>query len=150
MNIRNEQYNQHGTIDCEIEHDKFGWIPCTLSPDDSETSGLFEEVKDLATPYEPPPPPSDEELKAELISQFEKAIQSHLDKVARSYKYDSILSACSYAGYANRFQAEGQQFIAWRGAVWDFAYSEMDKYTIETAPTIEEFINQLPLFEDFK
>ena len=115
-----------------------------------DSGAIYQQYIGQATPYEPPPPPSDEELKAELVNQFERAIQSHLDAVARSYNYDSILSACSYAGYANPFQLEGQQFIAWRGAVWDYAYKNMDAYTVETAPTIEEFINQLPLFEDFK
>lgn len=39
MNIRNLRYNQRGTIDCEIEHPQFGWIPFTASPDDSEPLG---------------------------------------------------------------------------------------------------------------
>lgn len=35
-NVRNARYNIHGTIDCEINHPEFGWIPTTLSADDEE------------------------------------------------------------------------------------------------------------------
>lgn len=37
---RNPRYNQDGvTIDCEIEHPIFGWIPFTANPDDPEEHG---------------------------------------------------------------------------------------------------------------
>ena len=39
MEIRNAIYNAFGTIDCEINHPKLGWIPFTASPDDSEEIG---------------------------------------------------------------------------------------------------------------
>jgi hypothetical protein len=39
MEIRNPSYNAFGTIDCEINHPKFGWIPFTASPDDVEEFG---------------------------------------------------------------------------------------------------------------
>ncbi len=39
MEYRNATYNRHGTIDCEINHEKFGWIPFTASPDDVEELG---------------------------------------------------------------------------------------------------------------
>lgn len=39
MQIRNMRFNQHGTIDCEIKHPQFGWIPFTASPDDTEQHG---------------------------------------------------------------------------------------------------------------
>ena len=40
MQVRNLKYNQLGTIDCEIEHPSYGWIPFTASPDDSEHLGV--------------------------------------------------------------------------------------------------------------
>lgn len=36
MEVRNLQYNEYGTIDCEINHPDYGWIPFTASPDDVE------------------------------------------------------------------------------------------------------------------
>lgn len=40
MQVKNLKYNQLGTIDCEIEHPSYGWIPFTASPDDSEPLGV--------------------------------------------------------------------------------------------------------------
>lgn len=39
MQFRNPAYNALGTIDCEIEHPVYGWIPFTASPDDVEQHG---------------------------------------------------------------------------------------------------------------
>jgi len=39
MAWRNPVRNTNGTIDCEIEHPDYGWIPFTASPDDSEQHG---------------------------------------------------------------------------------------------------------------
>lgn len=40
MQVKNLKYNQLGTIDCEIEHPVYSWIPFTASPDDSEPLGV--------------------------------------------------------------------------------------------------------------
>jgi hypothetical protein len=59
MEYRNAKYNRHGTINCEVNHPKFGWIPYTASPDDVEELGkeLYAEVaKGEVAEYEPPPP----------------------------------------------------------------------------------------------
>jgi len=37
MNYKNAKYiNDSGLIDCEIEHPKYGWIPYTLDPNDTD------------------------------------------------------------------------------------------------------------------
>lgn len=68
MNYRNPVFSSPTTIDCEIEHPEYGWIPFTCDPTDSgalfDTAALFEEMKPHAAPYVPPPPPTDEELAA--------------------------------------------------------------------------------------
>lgn len=78
--------------------------------------------------------------------EAERAIQTHLDMEAKNKGYDSILSACSYAGEPNRFQAEGKAAIRWRADVWDTAYTilaEVEAGT-RTQPTVEELISELP------
>lgn len=62
---------------------------------------------------------------SELKAVFETAVQKHLEDGAAVKGYDSILSACSYAGAANPFQAEGQAYLAWRGAVWMQCYADL-------------------------
>jgi len=39
MDARNPKYNAAGSIDLEIKHPKFGWIPFTASPNDIESTG---------------------------------------------------------------------------------------------------------------
>lgn len=58
MEFRNAQYNEHGTIDCEINDGDFGWIPFTANPSDMYSVGheVFEAAKDTAAPYVPPTP----------------------------------------------------------------------------------------------
>lgn len=51
MDYRNATRNQNGTVDVEINHPVFGWIPFTASPDDPEPFGraVYREIKDTAT-----------------------------------------------------------------------------------------------------
>lgn len=36
MQYRNARYVSETVIDCEIHHEKYGWIPYTLTPDDTD------------------------------------------------------------------------------------------------------------------
>jgi hypothetical protein len=56
IDYRNPRYNAHGTIDVELNHPAFGWIPFTADPDDVEPHGrqIFADLKAEAAPYEPP------------------------------------------------------------------------------------------------
>jgi hypothetical protein len=66
MEYRNAKFTSQGTIDCEINHPEFGWIPFTASPDDHEQLGrdIYAAASPSATPYVAPPPPSADELLA--------------------------------------------------------------------------------------
>ncbi len=77
---------------------------------------------------------------------FQKAVQKHLDETARAAGYDDIVSACSYAAFVNTYQAEGQAFLTWRGAVWDYCFAELAKLKAgtRTRPKIDAFITELP------
>ena len=78
----------------------------------------------------------------QLIAQYESAAQSNLDAVAKSWGYDSLVSAVSYANSTNpQFKAEAEALIAWRDAYW------AEAYTIEsgTLPAnAAAFIAELP------
>lgn len=84
---------------------------------------------------------------ADRTKVYEQAVQAHLDAGAQAKGYDNILSACSYAGYTNPFQTEGQSFVVWRGAVWAYCYEQLAlvKAGTRTAPTVEELIAELPM-----
>jgi len=80
-------------------------------------------------------------------STLEQAVDRHLNDMANQHEYDSILSACSYAGEVNPFQAESKQFIAWRGSVWAHVIQvQADVLAgLRTVPTEEELIAELPV-----
>ncbi|PBC02676.1 DUF4376 domain-containing protein [Mesorhizobium sp. WSM3860] len=74
MDFRNPVYNQFGTIDVEIEHPEFGWIPFTASPDDPEELGgtLFADAAPIAAAYSPPTVTLEESRAAKLAALAEK------------------------------------------------------------------------------
>ena len=53
MDYKNAVYNLRGTIDCEVEHPDFGWIPFTASSNDVEPFGreVFALLEGTAAPY---------------------------------------------------------------------------------------------------
>lgn len=90
----------------------------------------------------PPPAPTTEQI----IEGFKSKIQNTLDEAARAKGYDDIISACSYAGYPNVFQAEAIAFGQWRANVWAYGYAELDKVMAGTrpVPTVAEILAELP------
>jgi len=63
MEFRNSAYNEHGTIDCEINHPDYGWIPHTI-PADENPQLQAAAIASVPTPYMPPPPPDPAETLA--------------------------------------------------------------------------------------
>ena len=120
MQVKNPQYNTLNTIDCEIEHPQFGWIPFTASPDDTEQTGRDIYAQAVAGDYGPVAPYTapaklPEQIQAEIVT----STQRRLDDFSKTRNYDSILSACTYAADLNpKFAAEGQYCVDARGATW--------------------------------
>jgi len=85
-------------------------------------------------------------LFAETSRAYQDRVQGMLDAAAQAVGYDSITTACSYAGAANAFQAEGQSFLAWRGAVWQHCYAALAAVQSgqRELMTIEELLAELP------
>lgn len=68
MEYRNPVYNAFGTIDCEVNHPRLGWVPFTASPDDVVEIGqtIFAEASSSAAPYVPPAPPTIEDVRTAM------------------------------------------------------------------------------------
>jgi len=91
-----------------------------------------------------------DEAKAAAVERFRAAIQHHVDAQAHSRRYDSGNSLASYVASTNEaWAAEAQVFVAWRDAVWLYAYAELDKVMAgeREQPTVEDFIRELPVIE---
>ena len=93
--------------------------------------------------------PEPEHTEAEIAKQNKQmlitAVQNMMDSAAKAKGYDSILSACTYAAHPNPFQAEGQEFVAWRGAVWAKCYEILGEVEAGTraAPTVSELLAEI-------
>lgn len=80
-------------------------------------------------------------------ADYRQAIQAHLDAEAQTRSYDSAQSAASYASSTNTvWKAEAEAVIAWRDAVWVYAYAELAKVQAgeRERPSVEELIAELP------
>jgi len=70
------------------------------------------------------PTPAPAPSAAQIIAQFETAVQAALDAQAVAWNYESILSAASYANSTvPQFQHEAAALIAWRDQVWQACYT---------------------------
>jgi len=90
------------------------------------------------------------QAQAATVEQFRSAIQAHVDAAAATRLYDSGNSLASYVASTNpAWAAEATAFVAWRDAVWAYAYTELDRVMAgeREQPTVEEFIGELPVIE---
>jgi hypothetical protein len=82
------------------------------------------------------------------VEEYTQAVQGLLDAKAQEHRYDDIVSACSYAGAPNPFQAEGAAFVTWRGACWAACYQIMGE--VESGkrpqPSLTELLAAMPAF----
>ncbi|MNX58011.1 hypothetical protein D3C86_888390 [compost metagenome] len=86
----------------------------------------------------------------ERLKALQGAVQLHLDVTAKSFGYDDIASAVSYADEpaVPQFQLEGQALRAWRSLVWAACYELLGQVQREEReePTMPELIAALPGF----
>lgn len=85
----------------------------------------------------------------QIQTQLTQAVQNYLDSKARERGYDSIFTACTYAGDPNpTWSAEGTAYKAWRSAVWQYCLTVMAAVQAGTRviPTESELLAELPVF----
>lgn len=88
--------------------------------------------------YNPQPPTEDD---------YRLAIQNLIDSQAQSRRYDSGNSLATYAtSTIPQWAVEATAFVAWRDAVWAYAYAELDKVLAgeRAQPSVEELLIELP------
>ena len=147
--IHDLKYNHAGTIDCKFNHTLFGWIPCTLSPDDPDTQDLYNRaVLGEFGPIEPYEPPviAPEEILQEIID----IVWGMLDAKARELDFIDIRNAVTYADEpaVPLYQQQAKSLRAWRSLLW----AKCDEIEAavrageRTMPTIEEVLSELPEF----
>jgi len=81
------------------------------------------------------------------LGDYRSAIQAHVDATARSRDYDSGVSCTSWVASTNPvWAAEAQAFVAWRDAVWAYAYTELAKVEAgqREQPNVAALLAELP------
>lgn len=94
------------------------------------------------------PTPLPSKTIQEQRDAISNAIQSMLDEKARSFRYDSIMSARSYSGYVNPFQAEAIKLASWSSSCWSTAgniEAQVNAGTIPM-PTVEQALAMMPMY----
>jgi len=87
------------------------------------------------------------DIPAFVLERFQTAIQAHIDEAAREKQYENGFACATYINSnVPQWAAEASAFVAWRDAVWAYAYAELDKVmnSERAAPTVEAFLDELP------
>lgn len=89
----------------------------------------------------PPPAPTYDDYMYAAQQLLDSTVQ------AQPYRYDNIVSACSYTVSGNaKFQAEAEACVAWRDQMWLFCNGLMAQVSLGQIPqpTVAEFYALLP------
>lgn len=83
--------------------------------------------------------------KSSIVEEFKARVQEILDSKARELGYDSMVSAVSYAGFKNSFQAEALKLGKWRSEVWAWGNELLNTYKdAKEEPLLEELLLGMP------
>jgi hypothetical protein len=89
MEYKNPEWSSETTIDCEVNHPKFGWVPFTCNPSDVgavfDVSSLFNlmKVDKTTVKFTAPPTPDPAEIQAgEVRRKRNELLVSEVDPVA--------------------------------------------------------------------
>ncbi|MGP1484899.1 MAG: hypothetical protein ACTTJC_02170 [Campylobacter sp.] len=105
-----------------------------------KTKELYREQKQI----------NQEEILKIRCEEFLSNVDEILNQEARKKGYDSIVTAVSYAGYENSFQAEGIKFGKWRSQVYEWGYAllkEIESGKRSLPQSFEEIKNDMPKFK---
>jgi len=115
MNYRNAKRTAQGHIDCEIEHETFGWIPFTCDHSDTgvrfDVAALFAAM-DAAPSTAPYVPPSEAEVLAAASAEARSLRASLLTRHVDAF----VMNALRWADLNTEQQSE---IAAYRRALLD-------------------------------
>ena len=97
------------------------------------------------------PKPTREEKIERLKQEFLARVDATLNTTAHAHGYDNINTAVSYAGYENKFQAEGISFGKWRSKVYEWGYGLLEKIMKDELDidktNIDEVLQAMPAYQ---
>jgi hypothetical protein len=121
----------------------------TISVPNNHSGWMSEFIDEWLETNTPEPEFTEAELDTKALAQVTTAIQKLLDTTAQSYRYDNIMSARSYAGYANQFQEEAKTLAEWSSNCWVKAgeiEAEIKAGSI-AIPSVDELLTEIPTYK---
>tara|TARA_R110000782_G_scaffold86651_1_gene167935 strand:+ start:33 stop:434 length:402 start_codon:yes stop_codon:yes gene_type:complete len=133
MNYRNAHYIDATRIDCEIEHSRYGWIPYTLDPNDTDMSVDNDELLERMT------------LVGD-VAAYIPPTQSELDNIAgvdvRAERNNLLISlvdplAGNSLRWAELTDDKQQEWVTYRRSLLDITDTEGFPHSViwPTSPT---------------
>ena len=158
LSAANPRFTADGRIMLDVQFtDIDGTFPFIAAPDDLTGYGPELHARALAgefgevAAYVPPPPPTAEEVTAQITAEKTRLVQAKMDAQAQTLGYDDIATAVTYADEpaVPKFQIEGQALRAWRSQVWATCYTILAAVSAgeREIPSDDELIAALPAFE---
>lgn len=112
MNYRNARYIDATRIDCEIQHEKFGWIPYTLDPADTDQTINNDDLLaamsangDVAAYVPPTQAELDEQAAAAVRAERDMKLATEVDPIAGNALRWASLTAEQQQAWADYRQA---------------------------------------------
>lgn len=95
-----------------------------------------------------PEPESIPPTQEQIIAQYERELDVHLDSVAQQHRYDNRFTFALRAGYIGPYQEEAIAFAQWMDDCNVQAFARMGRVLagVEPMPTIEALVADLPVF----
>ena len=94
-----------------------------------------------------------EQAKLDRIAysiNIQELVQSHIDDLARTKRYDNMMSVRSYTGFPNKFQKECMSMSIWASNCWGVV-SDIEAAVMSgqrTIPTAQEVLGELPVYSE--
>ena len=112
MNYRSAQYIDSTRIDCEIEHPKYGWIPYTLDPADTDTNvdntlllASMSDNGDVAAYVPPTQAELDEAAAQQVRAERDVKLATEVDAIAGNALRWAALDGATQSEWATYRQA---------------------------------------------
>ena len=130
MKIRKATFNRFGTIDCEIEHPKHGWIPFTASPDDPEKLGKDIHAAAIAGTVKPYIAPQAVTVIPESVSARQFKLQLEIQGLTLSVEtWVAAQSKLVRIAYANSGRFDRNEPMLQAGfAALGFSQAQLDAF----------------------
>lgn len=129
-----------------IPHKNVVWLP--VEYEDAVYDSRFQRLGQQKHRIEPTKVILFWEIETVPESEYANSIQQHIDSTAQIRQYSDGISLASYDSSTNpAWAAEAQTFVAWRDAVWVYAFTELEKVKAGTRPqpSIDELLAELPV-----